>query len=151
MTILTFIVGLALLVAGAEVLVKGAARLAAVVGISPLVIGLTVVAFGTSAPELAVSFKATLSGQANIAAGNVVGSNISNILLILGVSALIAPLSVARQLIRFDVPLMILLSLAVLLLSWDARFSRLDGFCLFVGLAVYVVFSIYQSRREGAG
>jgi len=150
MTTFTFIAGLLFLVAGAEVLVKGASRLAAAIGLSPLVIGLTVVAFGTSTPELAVSLKAALSGQPNIAIGNVVGSNISNVLLILGLSALVAPLVVARQLIRFDVPLMIALSLAVLGLSLDGTFNQLDGGILVAGLVGYVVFSVRQSRRENA-
>ena len=103
MTLLTFVflaVGLVLLVAGAELLIKGASKLAATFGVSPLIIGLTVVAFGTSAPELAVSLSASLSGEADISLGNVVGSNICNVLLILGVSSLIAPLKVAQQLVR---------------------------------------------------
>ena len=106
-TVVSLVVGLALLVGGAEFLVKGASKLAATVGIPPLVIGLTVVAFGTSAPELGVSLHASLTGQADIALGNVVGSNICNVLLILGISALIAPLSVAQQIVRLDVPIMI--------------------------------------------
>ncbi|MGK2915591.1 MAG: sodium:calcium antiporter, partial [Porticoccaceae bacterium] len=107
MTMLTFIflvLGLVLLVAGAELLVRGASRLALRFGLSPLVIGLTVVAFGTSAPELAVSVQAGLAGQADIAMGNIVGSNIFNVLFILGVSALIVPLVVHQQLVRIDVP-----------------------------------------------
>ncbi len=107
MSILLFVVGLGFLIIGAEALVRGASRMAAVLGISPLVIGLTVVAFGTSSPELAVSVKSALSGQANIAMGNVVGSNIFNVLFILGLSALIIPLIVSKQLLRLDVPLMI--------------------------------------------
>ena len=94
--------GLAVLVFGAELLVRGAARLAGALGIAPLIIGLTVVAFGTSAPELAVSLKSAFAGQADIALGNVVGSNIFNVLFILGVSALITPLVVAQQLVRLD-------------------------------------------------
>lgn len=110
MTLMTFvylIAGLALLVAGAEALVRGAARLAARFGIPPLVIGLTVVAFGTSAPEMAVSVQSASNGQGDIAVGNVLGSNIFNVLMILGLSALVIPLTVSRQLIRLDVPLMI--------------------------------------------
>jgi cation:H+ antiporter len=148
MAILLFVVGLASLIIGAEALVRGASRLAAVLGISPLVIGLTVVAFGTSSPELAVSIKSSLSGQASIAVGNVVGSNIFNILFILGLSSLIVPLVVSQQLVRFDVPLMIALSIIVLIFSLDERFSRTDGIMLVVGLIIYVWFSIYQSRRE---
>lgn len=148
MAIFLFVIGLVFLIIGAEALVRGASRLAAVVGISPLVIGLTVVAFGTSSPELAVSVKSALSGQASLAVGNVVGSNIFNVLFILGISALIVPLVVSRQLIRFDVPLMIVLSGIVLILALDQSFSRTDGLMLVAGLVVYVCFLIFQSRRE---
>ncbi|HLT05615.1 MAG TPA: sodium:calcium antiporter, partial [Pseudomonas sp.] len=100
MTFLFLLAGLLLLASGAELLVRGAARLASRFGISPLVIGLTVVAFGTSAPETAVSVQAAVAGRGDLAIGNVVGSNIANVLLILGLTALIAPLAVSRQLIR---------------------------------------------------
>lgn len=148
MVILLFIAGLILLIVGAEALVRGASRLAAVLGISPLIIGLTVVAFGTSSPELAVSIKAAISDQASLALGNVIGSNIFNVLFVLGLSALIAPLVVAQQLIRLDVPLMLALSLLVLLLGLDGKFSRAEGLLLFAGLVIYIGFLIYQSRRE---
>ncbi|MCS6806195.1 MAG: calcium/sodium antiporter [Acidobacteriota bacterium] len=148
MTILLFIAGLAVLTIGAEWLVRGASRLAAAVGVSPLVIGLTVVAFGTSSPELAVSVKAALAGQANIGVGNVVGSNIFNILLILGVSALITPLAVHQRLVRLDVPLMIGISIFVYLISLDGKLSRLEGALLLAGIVSYIVFLIRQSRRE---
>lgn len=147
MVIVLFVVGLVLLVAGAEVLVKGASRLAAGFRISPLVIGLTVVAFGTSAPELAVSSGAALSGQGDIALGNVLGSNIFNVLFILGLSALIAPLVVSRQLIRLDVPIMIGASLLVILLSLDGRLGRFDGILLFILVVSYTLFLIISSRR----
>src|SRR5512139_2763794 len=133
------VAGLALLVAGAEVLVRGASRLAAALGLSPLVIGLTVVAYGTSAPELAVSVQATWSGQAGIALGNVVGSNIFNVLFILGVSALITPLRVAQQLVWIDVPLMIGVSVAALLFAWDGSIGRTDGLVLVLGMLAYTV------------
>ncbi|AOY58418.1 MULTISPECIES: calcium/sodium antiporter [Desulfococcus] len=145
-----FIAGLALLIVGAEALVRGASRLAAAFGVSPLVIGLTVVAFGTSSPELAVSFKSTFSGQTGIALGNVVGSNILNVLLILGISALISPLAVSQQLVRLDVPLMLALSIIVLIFSLDDNLGRIDGLILVVGLVVYLSFLISQSRRESA-
>ena len=148
MTILLFIAGLTLLIVGAEALVRGASRLAATFGVSPLVIGLTVVAFGTSSPELAVGVKAALSGQAGIVLGNAIGSNIFNVLFILGVSALIVPLVVSQQLVRLDVPLMIALSVIVLILSLDKNLSRTDGIMLVAGLVIYVWFLIYQSRRE---
>lgn len=151
MTLMTFVyllAGLILLVAGAEVLVRGAAKLAAQFGISPLVIGLTVVAFGTSAPETAVSVQAALNGSGDIAIGNVLGSNIANVLLILGVTALVAPLVVSRQLIRLDVPIMIGASLVTFGLAWDGELSRLDGTLLFTAVVAYTLFLIISSRRE---
>ena len=148
MTAILFIARLVLLILGAEALVRGASRLAAAVGISPLVIGLTVVAFGTSAPELAVSVKAAFAGQGNIAVGNAVGSNIFNVLFILGLSAVIAPLVVAQQLVRLDVPLLIGASVLLLLLGLDGRLGRLDGLLLFAGVVAYTVFLVRQSRRE---
>ena len=150
MTILLFIAGLGLLIVGAEALVRGASRLAATFGVSPLVIGLTVVAFGTSSPELAVSVQSSLRGQGDLALGNVIGSNIFNVLFILGISALITPLVVSQQLVRLDVPLMIVLSVLVLFFAFDGNISRLEGLTLVLGLGGYVWFSIYQSRRENA-
>ncbi|MEM8531792.1 MAG: calcium/sodium antiporter [Chloroflexota bacterium] len=148
MTGILFVAGLVLLVLGAELLVRGASKLAAAFGISPLIIGLTVVAYGTSAPELAVSVQSSLAGQADLALGNVVGSNIANVLLILGFSAAFAPLVVSRQLVRLDVPLMIGLSFLLFLLAFDGRISRLDG-AVFVACAIaYSVFKIFQGRRE---
>ncbi|MCU0873423.1 MAG: calcium/sodium antiporter [Pirellulaceae bacterium] len=150
LTLVFFVAGLVALVVGAELLVRGAAHLAAAVGVSPLVIGLTVVAYGTSSPELAVSVQASWLGQADLAMGNVVGSNILNVLLILGASALIIPLSVARQLLRLDVPLMIVLSVATLVFGLDGRIGRLDGAVFVVVLVVYTVFLIRKSRRDVA-
>ncbi|NJM96158.1 MAG: calcium/sodium antiporter [Phormidesmis sp. RL_2_1] len=147
-TVVALAAGLVLLVGGADFLVKSASKLAATVGIPPLVIGLTVVAFGTSAPELAVSLQASLTGQAEISLGNVVGSNICNVLLILGVSALIAPLVVAQQLVRLDVPIMIGVSALLMLFSWDGQLSRSDGVILFLGGIAYTLFLLYQSRQE---
>jgi len=151
MTALLLMAGLALLVAGAEFLVRGAAKLAASFGISPLVVGLTVVAFGTSSPELAVSVSAAVGGESDIAVGNVVGSNIFNVLFILGLSALIAPLVVAQQLIRLDVPIMIGISLLLPVLGIDGRIDRVDGLLLFSGVIAYTIFLIYQSRKESRG
>ncbi|TKD33214.1 calcium/sodium antiporter [Azotobacter chroococcum] len=145
MTLMTFvylIAGLALLVAGAEALVRGAARLAARFGIPPLVIGLTVVAFGTSAPEMAVSVQSASNGQGDIAVGNVLGSNIFNVLMILGLSALVIPLTVSRQLIRLDVPLMIGASLLAWLLAIDQHYGRLDGILLFASIIAYTAFQV---------
>lgn len=151
MTLMTFvylIAGLVLLVAGAEVLVRGAAKLAAQFGIPPLVIGLTVVAFGTSAPETAVSVQSALNGSGDLAIGNVIGSNIANVLLILGMTALVAPLIVSRQLIRLDVPIMIGASLVTFGLAWDGELSRLDGALLFAGVLAYTGFLIYSARKD---
>jgi len=142
------IAGFVLLLLGAEALVRGASRLAAAFGISPLVIGLTVVAFGTSAPEMAVSTVSGLAGQANIALGNVIGSNIFNIFLILGLSAFIVPLIVSQRLVKIDVPLMIFSSLGVYLFAWNGVISRLEGLILFAGIIAYTVFLVRQSRRE---
>ena len=150
MTFVYLIAGLVLLVAGAEVLVRGAAKLAAQFGIPPLIIGLTVVAFGTSAPETAVSVQAALNGSGDIAIGNVLGSNIANVLLILGVTSLVAPLIVSRQLIRLDVPIMIGASLVTYALAWDGSLSRLDGALLFSAVIAYTAFLIISSRRATA-
>jgi len=148
MTILLFVGGLIGLVLGAELLVRGASKLALSFGISPLVVGLTIVAFGTSAPEMAVSTGAVLNGQTDIAIGNVVGSNIFNVLFVLGVSALITPLVVNIQLIRQEVPIMIGASLLLLVLGLDGKLGFLDGAILFALLIAYTVFLIVQSRAE---
>jgi cation:H+ antiporter len=148
LTVVLFFAGLGLLVLGADWLVRGASRLAAVAGVSALVIGLTVVAFGTSAPEMAVSVQAAWAGQADMAVGNVVGSNIFNVLFILGASAVITPLVVAQQLVRRDVPIVIALSAALLWLAHDGALSRLDGVLLFAGLVAYTVWIVRVSRRE---
>ncbi|MDY7029160.1 MAG: hypothetical protein SVR04_12740, partial [Spirochaetota bacterium] len=142
MAFLLITAGLVTLTVGAELLVKGASGLARSFGIPALIIGLTVVALGTSAPELAVSIKAGLSGQADIALGNVVGSNIFNVLFILGVSALVIPLSVSSQLVRLDVPVMICVSLLAWLFAADGRVIRLEGAVLVVGLIVYTTLLI---------
>jgi len=148
MNILLFLLGLGALVVGAGLLVRGASRLALSFGISPLVVGLTIVAFGTSAPELAVSVSAVLDGKPDIAIGNVVGSNIFNILFILGVSALIVPLIVHAQIIRQEVPIMIGASLLLLVLVIDGNLSRIDAALLFGLLVGYTIFLIRQSRAE---
>lgn len=149
MILVLFGAGLILLVIGAEALVRGASKLAAAVGISPLIIGLTVVAYGTSAPEMAVSVMSGLAGNADIAVGNVVGSNIFNVLFILGLSSLITPLIVSAQLVRLDVPIMIAVSILPLILGADGNFGLSNGVLLFGCMIGYTVFLIYQSRREG--
>jgi cation:H+ antiporter len=148
MNILLFLAGLAALVVGANLLVRGASKLALSFGISPLVVGLTIVAFGTSAPEVAVSVGAVLDGRTDIAIGNVVGSNIFNVLFILGISALITPLVVNIQLIRQEVPIMIGASLLLLALGLDGKLSMFNGALLFGLLVAYTVFLVVQSRRE---
>lgn len=147
MTLAYILIGLVMLVAGAETLVRGASRLAARVGISPLVIGLTVVAFGTSTPEAAVSVQAALGGNGDIAIGNVLGSNIANILLILGLAALVAPLVVARQLVRFDLPVMLGIGVVVYLLARDGQLGRAEGVALLVGIVAYTGVLVALSRR----
>lgn len=150
-TVLWFVVGVVALVFGAESLVRGAARLAARTGLSPIVIGLTVVAFGTSAPELAVSIGAAVNDNADIAIGNVVGSNIANVLLVLGISALVGGgLVVAQRIVRIDVPLVIVASLLVLVLSLNGSLGRWEGALLVTLLVVYLVWTIVSTRRGGA-
>lgn len=148
MTMILFVLGLVLLIVGAELLVRGAIRLAMGIGISPLVVGLTVVALGTSSPELAVTIQSAFSGQSDMAMGNVVGSNITNILLILGLSALITPLVVVRQMVRLDVPVMIGSSFLLLVLGWDGAISRGDGAILFTTIILYTTYLITLSRQE---
>ncbi|MCS7056613.1 MAG: calcium/sodium antiporter [Thermoflexales bacterium] len=145
---LLLVLGLGFLFAGGELLIRGAARLGTAIGISPLIVGLTIVAFTTSAPELAVSLQAAAVGQADLVIGNVVGSNISNVLLILGLSALIAPLVVRQRLIRLDVPIMIGVSILVNLLALDGHVSRLEGALLFSLLLVYLALAVWLSGEE---
>ncbi len=146
--LLLFAVGLAALVAGARLLVRGASRLALTFGVSPLVIGLTIVALGTSAPEIAVSVGASLEGRTDVALGNVIGSNVFNVLFILGLSALILPLAVHAQLIRQEVPIMIAASLLLILLALDGWIGRAESALMLLLLAAYTGFLIVQSRRE---
>lgn len=146
--LLTFALGLAALVAGANALVRGASKLALSLGLSPLVVGLTIVAFGTSAPELAVSAGAVLDGRTDMALGNVVGSNVFNVLFILGVSALITPLVVDVQLIRQEVPIMVGASLLLAVLCLDDRLGATDAALLLALMAAYTVFLVVQSRRQ---
>lgn len=144
----SLLVGFILLVAGAALLVHGASRLASALKVSPLVIGLTVVAYGTSMPELVVSANAALNQQAGIALGNVVGSNIFNILGILGFSALVGPLIVSSRLVRVDVPLMIGVSLVLLVMALDGTVGRIDGALLLLGLTAYTVVTWLSQRRS---
>lgn len=146
-TIVALLVGLVALVGGAELLVKGAASIATRLGIEPVIIGLTVVAFGTSAPELAVSVGASFGGSSDVAFGNVVGSNIANILLILGASAIIGGLAVSQRIVRIDVPLLLVASVVVLVMGLDNSIGRLDGILLFSGVVAYTWWLIRAARR----
>jgi cation:H+ antiporter len=146
MHFLMFVAGLAALAVGAELLVRGASRMAGAFGVSPLVIGLTVVAFGTSAPETAVSVGAVLGGNTDIAIGNVVGSNIFNILVVLGAAAVIAPLVVDAQVIRQEIPILIGASVLLPILALDGHIGLSDSALLFALVLAYTVFLIHQSR-----
>ena len=150
MTILMLVAGLILLVAGAEGLVRGASRIALAAGISPLVVGLTVVAFGTSSPEMAVSVSAVRRGASDIAIGNVVGSNIFNILLIVGVCALVVPLVIAWRLVRLEVPLMVGISVLLWVFVRDGELARWEAAILFAGVLIYTGWAIRASRNESA-
>jgi len=147
LTLALFILGFVFLTYGADLLVQGAAKLAASLGMSPLLVGLTVVAFGTSAPELAISLQSAVNGQPDIALGNVVGSNIANILLILGIAALITPLVVSRQMIRVDIPIMIAASFLLLWFASSGQISRGEGVIMLVGIVAYLSFTILKSRK----
>ncbi|MCH2278944.1 MAG: hypothetical protein MK358_08740, partial [Vicinamibacterales bacterium] len=146
-TLALFVGGLALMLGGAELLVRGAAQLARTFGVSSLVVGLTVVAWGTGSPELAVGLTADLADHSALNIGNVVGSNIANILLVLGFAALLLPLTVSRRFVRFDIPLMIGVSVLALLASLDGRFSTFEGLAFVSSLFVYTVWTIRESRR----
>jgi cation:H+ antiporter len=147
-------VGFALLYYGAEWLVKGSSSLARSIGMSPVVIGLTVVAFGTSAPELVVSLVSSIQGKSMIAVGNVVGSNICNIALVLGMAALFQPITSARSVVRRDIPIMLGISLYLLVLSLNSKLGRFEGATLFGGIIAYTFFNYFiamKESREGAG
>lgn len=151
MSILVFfqlIFGLVLLIVGAEVLIRASVKLGKVMGVSSLVIGMTVVAFGTSAPEVAVSSQAILSGQSDIAFGNIIGSNIFNILFILGISALLRELTVKARMIWVDTLVMIGVAVLFYLLALDGNISFGDGAIMLAGLVLYTIFTIKMSRKE---
>ena len=145
---LALVFGLVVLYFGAQALVKGGAGLALRLGLTPLVIGLTVMAFGTSSPELVVSVQAGLTGNGAIAVGNVIGSNICNIALILGLCALVTPLTASAQVIRREVPVMIGASVVALLMLLDGHLARWEGALLLVGLITYTVLTVKQARVE---
>jgi cation:H+ antiporter len=142
------LVGFVLLYFGAEWLVKGSSSLARSLGITPIVIGLTVVAFGTSAPELVVSLISSIKGKSMIAVGNVVGSNICNIALVLGLSALFNPIKSDPSVIRRDIPIMLGISLYLLVLSFNSRLGRIEGATLFAGIIAYTFMNYYLAKKE---
>jgi cation:H+ antiporter len=142
------LIGFLLLYFGAEWLVKGSSRLAASLGITPVVIGLTVVAFGTSMPELVVSLVSAVQGKSMIAIGNVVGSNICNIALVLGLSAVFQPLTSHSSVVKRDIPIMLGVSLLLLFFSLDSHISRVEGIALFAGVIAYTFFSYVLAKRE---
>jgi cation:H+ antiporter len=142
-----FLLGLVVLVAGAEALVRGAVRIARALGVSPFVVGFTLVGFGTSAPELVVSLSAALNDSPELALGNVVGSNIANVGLILGIAAVIRPLAAKMRLLRVEVPVMIAASLLLWYLCRDNVLGRIDGAVLLGGFLVLAVY-MYRTARE---
>lgn len=150
MSVIQILAGLVLLVVGGDLLVRWASRLALGWGIPSLVVGLTVVAFGTSAPELAVSLAAAWKGNAEIALGNVVGSNIFNVLLILGLSAVVAPLVVQRSMVRRELPVMLGSAVLVALMGIDGQIDRAEGVVLFAALVGFIAWLIRSGRREAA-
>jgi cation:H+ antiporter len=142
------LISLLLLYFGANWLVKGSSSLALKAGVSPLVAGLTVVAFGTSSPELVVSVNAAISGHGNMAIGNVIGSNLFNICIILGISALVAPLKIKMQLLKIDIPVLIVTTIIFMLLFADRHISRFEGVVLVSGIVLYTIMNIILARRE---
>lgn len=146
--LLSLIIGLTVLTFGAELLVRGSAALALRLGLTPLVVGLTVVAFGTSAPELVVSLQAAQRGSAEIAVGNVVGSNLCNLALILGLCALLRPLTTNRAVIWREVPILIVATLVTIFVLANGYISAVEGIGLVAGLLIYTTITIRQARRD---
>ncbi len=142
------LLGLILLVGGAELIVRGGSRVAVYFGIRPIVVGLTVVSLGTSTPELAVGIEAAVQGAGPLAVGNITGTNIVNILLILGMSALLQPLALERRTLRFDLPLMTVSALALLMMSIDGILTRLEGAVLLISAVIYTALLVIWSRQE---
>lgn len=143
------LLGFVLLYFGAEGLVRGSVGLALRLGLSAIVIGLTVVAYGTSMPELVVSIQASLAGKGAIAVGNVIGSNIFNIAVILGLAALIKPIHVKRQMVRMDIPIMIAITILGVVFFRDFSYSRMEGIILFAGVILYTVGNFVIAKKTG--
>lgn len=148
--VLGIVGGFIALIVGGELLVRGASNLAAAARVSPLIIGLTVVAFGTSAPELAVSVQSCFVGKTDLAVGNAVGSNISNLLLILGTAALAAPLAVSLRLFQLDIPAMVAAAAMLWIFGRNGSLDRAEGILFCVTLVAYFIFTVRQGRRESA-
>lgn len=144
------IVGFALLVKGADLFVDGASGIAKKFGISELIIGLTIVAMGTSAPEAAVSIAAATKGSAGISIGNVIGSNIMNIFIILGVVAAITPLKIERSTVRYEMPFTIIVTVLFVLMGRDGLITRADGAILWAGLLLYIAYLLRQAKQKPA-
>jgi len=149
--ILFCLIGFALLYFGAEWLVKGSSSLARSLGVTPIVIGLTVVAFGTSAPELVVSLISSIQGKSMIAVGNVVGSNICNIALVLGLSAVFNPIKSDPSVVRRDIPIMLAISAYLLVLTMNSTLGRIEGATLFCGIILYTVMNYSLAKKETTG
>ena len=143
-----FLLGLIILVSGAEALIRGSVRVARALGVSPFMIGFTLIGFGTSAPELVVSLSAALGGNSDIAMGNVVGSNIANVGLVLGVGALVRPLTAQMRLLRVEVPLVIAVSIGLWALCRDRDLGRVDGIILLAGFAALCIYMYRSARAE---
>lgn len=148
--LLLLLLGFAALYFGADWMVRGAARLEGSLGLSPIVIGLTVVSLGTSAPEMVVAILATLQGSGDLAVGNVLGSNMANIGLILGATALVSPLIVSERVVRREIPLMLFLTLLLYPLIMDMEVGRLDGLILLTLLAIYLSFVFHRGKKAPA-
>lgn len=146
--IILFLFGLISLLFGGKLLISGSGNLARTFQVPSLIIGLTIVSFGTSAPEIAVSLVAAWKGEGGLAVGNILGSNIFNILLVLGFSASFTPLIVKKQLVWWDVPIMILSTLLFWLLIFNNSISRLEGAILFAGIIIYLVFAVFMLKRD---
>lgn len=148
MTVFLFIAGLIALIAGAELFLKAVDHFGLKWGVSPLIMGLTVVAFATGAPELAISIKAASSGSADLVLGNIIGSNIANILLILGITSVLSPLAISGRIVRVDVPIVIAASALVFGLALDGKLTSTDGVILLLGLVAYSAFTYYQIQKS---
>lgn len=149
--LLRLVLGMALLYGAAEALVRGASRLAGSLGLTPLVVGLTVVAFGTSAPEMVVSVVGAVEGRTGVALGNVIGSNIFNIGLVLGLAALVRPVSVDVRVVRREIPILLVASVGMVVLMWDGQLGRLDGAAATVAFVAYMAFVVRQATRASGG